>query len=295
MKSPLLWAAAASALLLSGGVATGAEDAPVVADVEDEADLDEDLLDEDLDGELPRDEARETSTTPAALSAHAPLELTQPLSFVSPDPAGRVGVRVGLGPPGYANALALYEHGFDRRLSAFGEGGFSQGSGVLRGGGRYALVASRFRSAYLSVGGTAGLILGSAVYPELRLQLGAGKRFADHLDLQAVGSVALLLGGSNPDFGPGFLADMEYHVSAQAAWALRKGAVILESDTRLEPTRLATDPPTSAPQVFSTLIVGGRYNLRDDLSLGAGVGIPLVHQFRWDYYWSAQLGATWLM
>lgn len=291
-------ALALGALAIGGGLGTEEEDAGITLAQADESDIDEDLLNEELDGELNRDADAEVEALKAGVTSPPPLQLTQPLSFNAPLPAGRVAGRIAMGPPGYAVALGTFEYALQPRLSVGGDVGVDGSQPVLRAGSRYALVADRFSEVYVSVGGTLGMYLGSTAYPELRIEAAVGKSLASRVDLQAMGTVALALGGTNPSFGPSFVRDLEYLVAAQAAYRLGdKAAVMLESNTRIEPTELGMEPPegTGSTQVFSALVAGGRYRVTDDLSVGAGVRIPVFHQYRWDYYWSAGVTASWLL
>lgn len=234
---------------------------------------DEEIPETRIDEEL---ETLDTEPTEVAvLDAHRPLRLTEPLTFTGVDPEGRVGLQLGIGKPAWRTALVTVDYLVVPRLGARVDVGLEGDHGTLRAGGRYALIRSSTRE-WVVTGGLSGELqfsdrLGVALIPEVA----GGIRLKSRVDL--TGKMWVLL---QPD--PEFTLEGMVAISVPKAPIL---TVLVEAEALGDRGRIVVEEEEiGLTQWFMTLNPGVRLGVNEQLSVAVGAKIPVVEQFRSDYY-----------
>ena len=236
-----------------------------------------------IDEELEALDTEPAKTT--VLDAHAPLRLTEPLTFTGVDPEKRVGLQLGIGQPAWRTALVTVDYLVKPRVGAMVEVGLEGDHGTLRLGGRYALLRSSTRE-WVVTGGLSGELqfsdrVGAALIPEV----GAGIRLGSRVDLTGHAWAQLQ-------------TDPEFNLEGMAALPLPMApmvAVLLEGEALGDRGQiLVNEEVQGVTQWFVTLNPGVRIKVSETLSVAVGGKIPVVEQFRSDYYQAISASAVWL-
>lgn len=207
----------------------------------------------------------------------------EPIAFASGAPQTQAQLRIAMGREGYVQFLPRAEYALSHQFSVMGEVGRKNGGGLAQVGARYAPIRTPGKFDYASVSAYLGVYSYGRTYPQLTFEGNMGKAIRSHFFVQARLAADLILGTSNPNFGPGIVADLEYETGLQLAYRLQERWLVgVESTLQFEPTQV-TGSDQKVHQLFADISATVSYTLDWGLQVGGAISIPTVHRYQWDH------------